>query len=52
MSQPTKPRNMISNKNPNINLKKAFSFAKKAFPRKTAFITEKMTDAIKPINGD
>ena len=51
-NQPTKPKSVISNKIPKVNLKKTSSFPKKARPRNIAFIKKYMTEATIPIARD
>ena len=51
-SQPTNAKSITSSRTPNINLKKASSFLKKAFPRKIPFIKKYMMEATIPIAGD
>jgi len=51
-SQPTKLRSMISNKTPNISLKKMSSLSKKAFARNVPFIEKYRIKETIPIAGD
>jgi len=51
-AQLAKPKNMMSNKFPNISLKKEFSFSKKKRPKTGAFIRKYVMEAIAPITGE
>ena len=52
MSQPTKPKSMISNRTPKISLKKTSSFSKKACARNVPLIKKYRMKAAIPIAGD
>ena len=51
-TQLAKPKSMMSNKFPNINLKKECSFSKKKRPKTAAFIRKYVTEAMAPISGE
>lgn len=51
-AQLAKPKNMMSNKFPNINLKKERSFSKKKRPKTGAFNRKYVMKASAPITGE
>jgi len=51
-AQLTKPKSIMNNKFPNINLKKRRSFSKKKRPKTVAFIKKYVTEATIPISGE
>ena len=51
-AQLIKPKSIMNNKFPNINLKKACSFSKKKRPKTVAFTKKYVTEAMAPISGD
>jgi len=51
-AQLTKPKSIMNNKFPNINLKKTCSFSKKKRPKTVAFIKKYVTEAMAPISGE
>ena len=51
-AQLTKPKSIMNNKFPNINLKKICSFSKKKRPKTVAFIKKYVTEAMAPISGE
>ena len=51
VAQAINPRSMISSRFPSMNLKKRFSFSKKACPKNVPFIKKYRMDAVVPIAG-